>query len=231
MKNFILPAAFILVSALAQAQEYTVKANTRLEGVPPEYAAYGERDITTYIKGSKIKNEATSMMGSEISMYDGKTHTFLSEAMGNKIGYTVSDEELDKESKGKKEERPKVVYTSEKKTVAGYECTKALAIRKGKEGTSDTIVLWTTDKINFDISKVKKDGRTKAMDWGDVKGYPLLIEMKMGFQGQSMKVIITTTEISTKPVDDSVFKLNTEGYTMLTYTEAMNKMKALAGDR
>ena|SRR6218665_812169 len=231
MKKIILPAALLLVSAFAQAQEYTVKSTTKLEGVPPEYAAYGEREITTYIKGNKIKNETTSMMGSEISMYDGKKHTFLMDAMGNKTGYVVSDEELDKDTKSKKEEKPRVEYPGEKKTVAGYECTKALVMRKGREGKTDTIVLWTTDKINYDVSKVKKDGRTRAMDWGDVKGYPLMIEMKMSFQGQAMKVIVTTVEVSTKPVDDSVFQVNTEGYTMLSYTDAMEKMKAMGGGR
>ena len=228
MKKLILPLIFVFASALGLAQEYTIRSSSKMEGAPPEFAAIGERQMTTTIKGNKVKSEMTSMMGSEIRIYDGKTHTFLMESMGNKTGYIATDEEMGASAKSK-ENKPKVEYTAEKKTIAGYECTKAIVTSSGKDNKELKIYVWVTDKINFDLSKVKKDARSKMMDFGDLKGYPLGMELPMNIQGQDMKVVVTTLEVSTRPVNDDAFKVNTDGYQMMSYKEAMDAMKSMGG--
>jgi len=227
MKKIILPVAFMLSSVIGIAQEYVVKSASKLEGAPPEFAAYGEREMVTTIKGNKIKSETTSMMGTETRLYDGKTHTFLVDMMGNKMGYVATDAEMDAHAKSK-DAKPKVETTTEKKTIAGYECTKSIVTSTGKDNKEQKITVWATDKINFDLSKVKKDAQSRMMDFGDLKGYPMSIETDIAIQGQNMKLVIATTEVSTKPVDDSAFKVSTEGYKMMTYAEAMDMMKSMA---
>ncbi len=104
----------------------------KIEGLPAEYAAMGDQETTTYIKGEKNKTEVVGMMGSQTMLFDGKTHTILMDQMGNKSGYTATKEEMD-ETKDKSAPKPKVEYTSEKKMIAGFECTKAIVTSIDKE--------------------------------------------------------------------------------------------------
>lgn len=227
MKKIITSAALIFTCAFATAQDnYTVKMNMKIEGLPPEMAGFGEQETVTYIKGDKTKTEITSMMGSQIMLFDGKTHTFLTDAMGNKNGYTATKEEMEASSKNDKEVAPKIEYTTEKKTIAGYECTKAIVTSEGKDKKETKIIVWVTDKIKHDITKNKKGDRG-MMNLGDIKGYPLEMEMKQSQQGMDMKIVISATDVSTKPVDDSVFKVSTDGYKMSTYKEFSEKMKSM----
>lgn len=230
MKNILLSASFMLISAFAVAQEglksYTIKMSMKMEGIPAEYAAYGEQDITTYTKGTKTKTEITSMMFSSVSYSDGKKYTSLTEAMGNKTGFVTTKEEMENfDKKEKKADKPKIEYTSEKKMIAGYECTKAIVTSIDKDKQESKVTVWFTEKIKMDPSGVKQ---SKGMfDLGDIKGTPLEMEIKQNSNGMDIKIIVTTTEVLTTPLDDSIFVANTEGYTMSTYKEWMDKMKSM----
>ncbi|MES2678726.1 MAG: hypothetical protein V4635_02525 [Bacteroidota bacterium] len=227
MKKIFTSAAFVLFSVVAFGQEnYTIKMNMKIEGLPAEYAAYGEQETVTHIKGEKNKLEVTSMMGSHITSFDGKMYTVLIDQMGNKMGYTATKEEMDA-SNNKSEAKPKIEYTAEKKMIAGFECTKAIVTSVDKDKKEDKITVWITDKIKSDAKK-----RGKGMvNLGDLKGYPLEMQMKKMEQGTEMKITIAATEISTAPVSDATFVLNTEGYQMSTYKEAMEKAKAMGGGK
>ncbi|HOZ88103.1 MAG TPA: hypothetical protein PL029_10105 [Bacteroidia bacterium] len=227
MKNIILSAALVLMSLAGIGQDnYTIKMNMKIEGLPAEYAAYGEQETVTYIKGEKNKLEVTSMMGSHTTSFDGKMYTVLIDQMGNKMGYTATKEEMDA-SNNKSEAKPKIEYTSEKKTIAGFECTKAIVTSVDKDKKEDQVTVWVTDKIKSDA---KKRGRG-VVNLGDLKGYPLEMQMKKMEQGAEMKITIAATEISTEPVPDATFVLSTEGYQMSSYKEAMEKAKAMGGGR
>lgn len=230
MKKIILPLVLVFVSALSIAQDYTIKSSTKVEGASPQLAAIGEREIETHIKGKKIRTEMTSMMGTEIRVFDGKNHTFLSDNMGNKMGYIATAEEIAAESKPSKNKH-RVEYLKEKKNIAGYECSKAIITSTGKDELEQKAVVWYTDKIDFDLSDVKKDASNRMLDMGDLKGYPLGIEVPLNIQGQAMKLIITTTDVNTQPVDEGVFAVNTEGYKMVKYKELLDLMKSMAGAR
>ena len=201
-----------------------MKMNVKTEGLPPEYAAYSEQEIVTYMKGEKSKTEVSSMMFNTTVFYDGKTMTSLSDAMGNKTGFIATKEELEADNE-KKESKPKIEYTTEKRNIAGYECTKAIITGLDKDKKETKTIAWVTDKIKYDNSHRKASRRNMA-DLGDLKGHPLAMEMTQNYQGADMKIIMTTTEVNTNPIDESVFTINTEGYKMMSYKEMKEQMKA-----
>lgn len=224
-RKIITSAALVLLSAFAFGQEnYTVKMSMKIEGLPPEYAGFGEQETVTQIKGEKSRVEVSSMMGTQIVVFDGKTQTSLNEAMGNKTGFTATKEELEAADKADKSEKPKIEYTTEKKTIAGYECTKAIITSTGKDKKENKMTAWVTEKIKHDMKGKKSSGRG-MMDMGDLRGYPLEMEMSANQGGMEMKILITATEVSTGPIDDSAFKVSTEGYKMMTFKEFQSKMK------
>ncbi len=148
MKTFISTLALVLTSSLLSAQDnYTIKISIKTEGLPAEMAAYGEQDMITYMKGDKSKTDISSMMFSSTVYFDGQKMTSLTDAMGNKTAYTATKEELEASDKGEKTEKPKIEYTTEKKMIAGYECTKAVLTSVGKDKKETKTTVWTTEKI------------------------------------------------------------------------------------
>ena len=71
----------------------------------------------------------------------------------------------------------------------------------------------------------------ESFDFGDLKGYPLKVEMESNQNGMEIKILIIATEINTKPIDDSVFQINTDGFSMMSYSEYMEKLKSMQGGR
>jgi hypothetical protein len=230
MKSLATVFAISCFATAANAQEnYTMKMTVKTEGLPAEYAAYGEQEIVTYVKGEKSKTEVNSMMFNTTVYFDGKKLTSLSDIMGNKSGYTATKEEIESQEKDKPA-KPVIEYTAEKKQIAGYECTKAIATSVGKDKKEKKTILWVTDKIKYDKNHSKASGRGMT-DFGDLKGHPLGMEMTQDMQGSEMKIVMTTTEVSTNPIEDSVFAVNTEGYKMMTYQQFQEQMKAMQGGK
>ncbi len=221
-KIFTAVLALTMLSLTAQ-QSITVKSKITTEGLPAEYAAYGEMDLVTYISGDNFRNDMSSMMMSSTTVYKGNEITSLTESMGNKFGYKTTVAEMEKEKKSTK--KPKLEYTQEKKTIAGYECTKVLATIADKDGKEKTIVFWVTEAIKID-SKHRKGG-DQDMDLSDLKGYPLGMEMTQSANGMDMKIIMMATEVNLGAVEASTFDVSTDGYKIMTYSEfkSMSKNK------
>lgn len=218
-----------LVSISIHAQEnHTIKVSIKTEGLPAEMAAYGEQDMITYMKGDKSKTEISSMMFSSTTYMNGKMVTSLSDMMGNKSGFTATIEELEAADKAEPNEKPKIVYTEEKKMIAGYECKKAIVTSVGKDKKESITTVWATDKIKNNHKAAGKSGRKGMVDLSELNGYPLAMEMPMNFNGSEAKVVMTTLEVSTDPIEDAVFIPNTEGYTMMTYAEMKEKQKMMS---
>ena len=228
-KTLSAASLFLLFSspALIAQENFTVKMNIKTEGLPAEMAAYGEQDMVTYLKGDKAKTEISSMMFSTITYVNGQKITSLTDAMGNKSGYTTTKEELEQADKAEPSEKPSIVYTEEKKMIAGYECKKAIVTSVGKDKKESITTVWVTDKITNNHKSMGKSGRRGMADLSDLKGYPLAMEMPMNFQGTEAKVVMTTLEVSTTPIDDAVFVPNTDGYTMMTFKEMKEKQKMM----
>lgn len=234
MKKIIIIAILALGTMQVNAQDnMTIKQSVKVEGLPEEYAGMAENEVITYAKGEKSKTEVTSMMGSQIFLNDGKVTTALIDQMGSKTGWIMTKEESeadDKESAAKKQ-KPTIEYTAEKKTIAGYECTKAIVTSMmGKDAEKKEVktTVWFTDKIKMPGNS--KAGKKNGMaDLGDLKGYPMQTEMSMNQGGMELKMISTVTEVDTKPVDDKVFSVSTEGYKMMSYKEMKEQQKKQMG--
>lgn len=87
------------------------------------------------------------------------------------------------------------------------------------------MTVWITDKIKTPSSAGGGSKRGGMMDLGDLKGYPLEMEMAMNQQGMEMKMLITTTDVSTSPIDDNTFTVSTDGYKMSSFAEYQEQMK------
>lgn len=243
MKKII--ASFLVLAGLnlVNAQDnYTLKSIVKVEGMPDDLAAFAEMEITTYVKGNKTKSETTGMMFSNTVYYDNETLTYLADYMGHKTGYVLSKKEIEEnEKKEKSGKAPKIEYTNDKKTIAGFECTKAilttpsdgdeapaspgLSAPAPKQG--NITIVWITDKIK-PISREVRNTYNRGMNLGELKGTPLEMQSSMKMQGNEVTFVMTTKEVLTTKIEDSIFMPNTEGYTMMTYHEMKEKMKMSA---
>lgn len=229
MKNLIVLFILLFSVPASYAQEsYTIKMTMKIEGLPPEYAAFGEQEMVNYLKGDLYRNETTSMMGGSSTAFDGKLLTMISDQMGNKSGFTATQEEMDAAAKEEPLDKPKIEYLSESKKIAGYDCTKAILTSVNKEGKENKVTVWITEKIKTNAARGRRTGgRGMQMDFGELKGYPLQIEMSQNQNGTEMKVVISATDVNTASIDDAIFKLDTEGYTMMSYAQYKETMKKM----
>lgn len=230
MKKWFISFVCMVHASLLSAQEsYTIRMQARVEGLPKEYAAYSEQDITTYIKGEKSKTEVSSMMYSSEVYFRNDSLTMLNDVMGDKIGYTVTKSELENSNEAAKARKPEILYTKETKSIAGYLCTKAIVTqltgtKKEKPDTIRTIV-WVTEKIKTDQTPRHAQQRRGGIDLGDLKGHPLEMEMTHRQDGADVKIKMTTTSVSTSPLGDEIFTPQTGGYRMVKYSEWRESMK------
>lgn len=220
MKKHLFSAVAVLAFAIGTAQDYTIKSNLKIDGLPAEYAAMAEQEITTYIKGEKSKTEMVGMMGTQLVYADANKMTTLMDNMGQKMGWTATKAEMEAMEKEKPSKAPEIKYFDEKKVIAGYECSKA--ILASSEGN---VVIWYTDKIKNNNSLANKARGKNSMDLSSLKGYPLSMEISSNANGMEMKINMSASEVLTNNVDDSIFVPNTEGYKMLSYKEAMEMQK------
>ncbi len=241
-KLFLISAGLLLTTAVWSQNCYTIKSSVKMEGLPEEYAGFAESEKTVFIKDSKTKTETTSMMMSSVEVFDGNVMTVITEAMGNKSGWSATKEEMEntKDDAPKKEEpKTKFENTSEKKMVAGYECVKTIVTISGigKDKTEMKISVWHTDKIKKPEGatgggKSKKRSMSgNNFDFKEISGYPMQIEFQTSQQGMDLKYIETVSEVTTDKLEDSAFTVSTEGYKMMTYKEMkeMNK-KQMEGE-
>jgi hypothetical protein len=230
-QNIVLALFFFLSLSFLAQENYTIKMAMRMEGLSPEMAAMGDMEITNYVKGDKIKSETVGMMGTRTMLIDGEKLTALNDRMGNKTGYTATRAELDEADKNSKNLKTKFDYTSEKKTIAGYECTKVL-VTNVREKEESVAVFWVTDKINLKNNRMMRaQGGKDALDLSELKGYPLSMEIDQQFNGQNLKMILTATSVSIGPLEDKLFTVNTEGYNMISYKEMLSRQSAQMGPR
>lgn len=207
MKKLITAAALLLCGFTnAQLKEGSVTYVMTIEGLPPEQAAMmGDMETKIFFKGNKTYSEMNSMMMSTKAISDDNGSLVLLDQMGNKNFIRTSKAEIDKNAEVNKEKAPKFEYTSETKTIAGYECKKAVAtINTPKEGEIKTDI-WYTDKIAY----VSQGGRKGGDMFKGLNGMAMEFSMPQG----PMKVKMVAKEVSTEAVPDSKFVLSTDGYT------------------
>ena len=205
MKKILL-AISIIISAkfsYAQVKEGSITYNVTMEGLPPEQAAMMDgSEQKTIFKDKKSRIEFTNAFVNTVSVYDGSKLTMLMDQMGQKTYVEMNDEEMKKKSE--KGPKSSIEYKEETKKIAGYDCKKAIIKSKDDKGEETVMNVWYCENLpNLTQNSGRGAGGMK-----DLKGAPLEFEAKQG----PFFMKFTATEVSTKSVDESSFKVNTEGY-------------------
>lgn len=226
MKIKFLSLAFALMSVVsvsAQIKEGSVLYDMKIEGLPPEQAAMmGDMETKITFKNGKTLTEVNSMMFTQQMSADDNGMVMLMEQMGNKIAMKQTKAEMEKEEAKSKEKPadPKVEYFNDTKTIAGYECKKAIVTVVDKDKKENKAEIWYTDKFE----NPNKDGKGKGQSMmKGIKGMPFEYSTTMG----PMKIKMVAKEVSTEPVPDSKFNLSTDGYKLMTADE----LKAMSGGK
>jgi len=198
--------AISIVSLNAQIKEGSITYDMKMEGLPPEQAAMmGDMELKSTFKNGKSLTEMSSMMFTNQTLIDDKGMTMLMEQMGNKIAIKQTKEEMAKEEAKVKDKPtdPKIEYINETKTIAGYECKKAIITMVGKDKKEEKMDVWYSDK--FENTNKEGKGRGQGFMKG-LKGVPF--EYAGGQGGMKFKML--AKEVSVEPVADSKFELSTE---------------------
>ncbi len=205
-------AVFAAFTGTAQIKEGSITYSMTIEGLPPEQAAMMQgMELKTYFKNGKACQEMTSAFVNTTTVTDGKGGAItLMDQMGQKIYFKVKPEDVKKKEKG---EEPKITYVDEKKTIAGYECKKAIVESKDEKGNVNTATVWYTDKIAPVETGGSRGGQFKGL-----KGVPLEFEMPQG----GMVIKFSATNFSSASVPDSKFEVSTEGYTEMNPEDMKN---------
>jgi GLPGLI family protein len=218
MKKILL-SVFTIAAMLTQAQikEGSVTYNVEFEGLPPESAGMMKgSEMKMYFKDKKSRSEFSNAFVNNITIVDENSSTTLSESMGQKQFYKLK--KADMEAEAKKHSDPKITYTDEKKTIAGYECKKAIVENKNEKGETSKEDVWYTEQIQ---SASAGNGRMGHNPFKGLKGAPLEFTLRQG----QFKMQMVATNVSTSPVADSKFVVNTEGYTEIS-KEDIKKMQS-----
>jgi GLPGLI family protein len=213
MKKLITAAAILFCAITYAQKEGSVTYIMTMEGVPPEQAAMmGDMETKISYKDKKIVTEMSSMMMSYKTLTDENGSLTLMDQMGNKFFTRMSKADMDKMAAAEKEKDPKIEYTNEAKSIAGYECKKAIVTATGKEGEVKMDV-WYSEKVPY-VSQ-GGGGRKGGEMFKGLKGMPMEFSIKQG----PMNIKMSAKEVSFDKVPDSKFVLSTEGYTEKTMAE------------
>ena len=226
MKKLFSTLAFISLSVLsltAQNNEGFILYDMKIEGLPPEQAAIvGDMENKVTFKNCKVLTEMTSMMFTNQTVIDENGMVMLMEQMGNKMAIKQTKDEMEKEAAKQKDKLadPKIEYINETKSIAGYECKKAIISIVGKDKKEEKMEVWYSEKF----ANPNKEGKGKGQ--GFMKGLKGMPFEYAGGQG-GMKFKMVAKEVSVDPVSDGKFNLSTDGYKLMT----MDELKALQGGK
>jgi GLPGLI family protein len=226
MKKLFSTLAFISLSVLsltAQNNEGFILYDMKIEGLPPEQAAMiGDMENKVTFKNGKVLTEMTSMMFTNQTVIDENGMVMLMEQMGNKMAIKQTKDEMEKEAAKQKDKLadPKIEYINETKSIAGYECKKAIISIVGKDKKEEKMEVWYSEKF----ANPNKEGKGKGQ--GFMKGLKGMPFEYAGGQG-GMKFKMVAKEVSVDPVSDGKFNLSTDGYKLMT----MDELKALQGGK
>jgi GLPGLI family protein len=157
-----------------------------------------------YLKGNSSRSEMISSLGTQSTIVDGKTGnvTVLKEYGEQKYMITMTPVEW--KASNKKYEGSTFTYENEFKTIAGYNCQKAV----GKLADGSTFTVFFTKElvpVNKDFQYLNKE----------LPGLAMQYEANLGKQ----KVTYTVSNINFQLVPAAKFDLPKSGYRVMTYEE------------
>lgn len=158
-----------------------------------------------YLKGNSSRSDMISSLGTQATIVDGKTGdvTVLKEYGEQKYMIQMTRDNW-KES-NKKYEGITFSYAEEYKTIAGYNCQKAI----GTLNDGSTFNVYFTK----DLVPVNKDFQYLNKN---LPGLAMQYEASLG----TMLVTYTVSSINFNPVQQAKFDLPKSGYRVMTYEES-----------
>ena len=158
-----------------------------------------------YLKGNSSRSEMVSSLGTQATIIDGKTAevTILKDYGEQKYMIKMTPDNW-KES-NKKYEGVTFTYFNEYKTIAGYNCQKAV----GKLADNSSFTVFFTK----DLEPVNKDFQYLNKN---LPGLAMQYEASIG----KLMVTYTVSSINFNPVPQSKFDLPKSGYRVMTYEES-----------
>jgi GLPGLI family protein len=211
--NSITLFSFLFISTIITAQgfEGQIKYKIAYKDLPAEMAQFESMlpsEATTTMKGDLFKMEqAMGMGGKQVTIMDNKEQSgvLLMDMMGKKSAIVMTPDKR-KELEGT-EEDVEITYLSEAKSIAGYNCKKALLKTKGAEGT--TMEVYYTEDL-----KGIKHHQTKGL-----KGFPLQYSVNSGM----FTVVMTAEKVTKGKVSDDEFSIP-PGYESITFEQFQKSM-------
>lgn len=212
MKRIFLLSVTFLLTMLAWSQkkvsELTLVYDATIttgSSEPKMADAFDGATTTVYLKGNLSRSELSSALFSSTTIHDSKTGAavVLREVSGQKLLIRMSAENW--VEKNKKYQGIKFTNTNERKTVAGYTCTKAVATLS--DGSTFT-VYYTTDII--------PENKEYDYQFKNLNGLPLEYELTQG----KLNIKYTVSKINLNPVPASKFDIPKGGYREMTYEES-----------
>lgn len=171
--------AMVLLTPLANAQKApftgTIIYDVKAEGEIPEQAK--PMMPTEMICKFSTDKQSMSMkfgMMDQKTIYDAvkQESNMMMDILGQKFIIKSSAAQIS-DLKKKEIETTGVKFTNETKTIAGYDCKKAIVTIKVKEGTETVVNVFYTDAI--DVSKYKFSN-----SFSEINGLPLEYTLKIG---------------------------------------------------
>ncbi len=158
-----------------------------------------------YLKGNSSRSEMISSLGTQSTIIDGKTGNVTVLKDYGEQKYMINMTAANWKESNKKYEGIVFTYVEEYKTIAGYNCQKAIG--KLADSTSFT-VYFTRDlvPVNKDFQYLNKN----------LPGLAMQYEAAMG----KLMVTYTVSNISFNPVAQIKFDLPKSGYRVMTYAES-----------
>ena len=212
MKKLFAAIAFLSVSyckTFAQepklVSDCTVFFNIAAEGSAADPAVAKTLEGATqvlYIKGSKSRSDLITNSFKQTTLTDSKTDSaIILRELGNTKYITYLDA-AKMQAQNKKYEGIQFTNTSEKKTILGYECKKAVA--KLSNGAAYNI---------FYATSIIPSNKQYEYQFKDLPGF--VLEYEEEFEEGKVKIRYSASKISLVPVSAARFDLPKTGYRVL----------------
>src|SRR6185369_4962768 len=201
---------FAFVSLFAQKKfsegsiVYNVVVNTN-DPTPKLADGFDGATNTIYIKGKLSRSELVSVFGTKSTIIDGRTgNVDVLKEYGEKK-YMISMTPADWTEANQKYDSVMFTYLDEYKTIAGYNCRKAV----GKLKNGESFIVYYTTELVPENQNFQYSNRT-------LPGLALEYESNLG----KNKVVFSASKISFDPVPASKFDLPKSGFRIMTYKES-----------
>lgn len=158
-----------------------------------------------YLKGNSSRSEMVSSLGTQATIIDGKTGNVAILKEYGEQKYMIRMTPDNWKQSNKKYEGITFTYFNEYKTVAGYNCQKAI----GKLADSTAFTVYFTKElvpVNKDFQYLNKN----------LPGLAMQYEATMG----KMIVTYTVSNINFNPVPQAKLDMPKSGYRVMTYEES-----------